>query len=128
MYEPLVQGAVTTDLLLQLRLANMGGKKSYRRSAAERHGSSRHNESPPKAAVPELPSSSTQQEETKKSALQNAVHRTRHLKRATFEEMPNPDIGSRPYFLSTVFRAPPAGYGLPLSHCSFLLLLQDNRL
>ena len=111
MYEPLVQGAVTTDLLLQLRLANMGGKKSYRRSAAERHGSSRHNESPPKAAVPELPSSSTQQEETKKSTLQNAAHRTRHLKRATFEEMPNPDIGSRPYSLSTVFEHLPQATG-----------------
>ena len=111
MYEPLVQGAVTTDLLLQLRLASMGGKKSYRRSAAERHGPSRHNESPPKATVPELPSSSTQQEESKKNTLQNAAHHTRHLKRATFEEMPNPDIASRPYSLSTVFEHLPQATG-----------------
>ena len=117
-YEPWAQGAVTTDLLLQLRLANMGGKKSYRRSAAERHGSSRLNESSQTDTVSEMPSSSTQQEDNKKSTLPNVVQRTRHLKRATFEEMPNPDIGSRPYSLSTAFEHLPqaTGFRFPTAH------------
>ena len=121
-YELLVQGAVTIDLLLQLRLANMKGKKGYRRSAAERNGSPRHYQSLPKDAVPGSSSSSTQkacthlperyvQEEAKKCTSQNAERRIRHLKRASFEEMPNPDIGSRPYYLSTAFKHLPQATG-----------------
>ena len=95
----------------------MGGKKSYRRSVEERHASSQHNESPPRATIPELPSSSTRPKHTKKSDLQNTV-RTRHLKRATFEEMPNPDIGSGPYFISTAYEHLPqaTGFRFPTAH------------
>ena len=121
-HEPLVQGVVTIDLLLLLRPANMRGKKSYRRSAAEHNGSPRRYESTPTDVVPGSSSSTTQkagthlpeqplQDEAKKCTSQSAGRRTRHLKRASFDEMPNPDIGSRPYYLSTAFKRLPQATG-----------------
>ena len=100
----------------------MRGKKSYRRSAAEHNGSPRHYESTPTDVVLRSSSSTTQkagthlpeqpvQDEAKKSTSQSAGRRTRHLKRASFEEMPNPDIGSRPYYLSTAFKHLPQATG-----------------
>ena len=101
---------------------NMKGKKGYRRTAAEHNDFPRHYQGLPKDAVPGSTSSSTQkagtqlpeqyvQENAKKCSSQNAERRTRHLQRASFEEMPNPDIGSRPYYLSTAFKHLPQATG-----------------